>query len=515
VVSRRGMFEAIFSAEAKTTNSTSQNLDEFTQPLTRNQVRHLLRRATFGMSAETIDKYVGKRPAEIVDDLFRIADNKVNPNPPFFVNDTFKNPLSLSGKQRDAEQERIVKHGTVHNENLGEWWVKLLKTDHDSILEKMVLFWHDHFATQYAICNGVPAQSMFMQNDLFRKNYAGSFRLLLEKMSVDGAMLLYLNGNENVAEAPNENYARELLELFALGVGNYSEQDIKQAAKILTGWRVNLFSNEVDKPNVAYLVANNFDTNTKLFMGEAFKVDYEVNTNNVYQNSVKKLISVILSKKGDIAANFIAKKLYEYFIYSNPAKVNEAFIKQMADLLIQNNFELKPLLKALLKSKHFFENTFIGSQPKSPTDTIINFQRHLNYPDAYARNIMAALGQELLNPPNVAGWKGYRNWISTKSVPSTIHFLKEIINNNNDTQLGTWAQSIKKYDDLSIFTSSVSELFLVQSDNPARLTKYKNVLLANAPDYEWYDISRNTANLGQRLRKLLFEIIKAPDFFLM
>jgi uncharacterized protein (DUF1800 family) len=511
--SRRGLFENLLGSPLDNL-AINAGLDEYTSILTRPQLMHLLRRATFGMSIDTINKYSGKKAGEIVDDLFANADRKTNPTQPFFVNETFKNPVTLTGKQKDDENARVKKHKDEYNWTLGEWWVRLMKVDNESVLEKLVLFWHDHFATQYASCDNMAATFMYNQNDFLRKNYAGSFRTLLEGICIDGAMLFYLNGKENIAESPNENFARELMELFSLGVGNYTENDIREAAKILTGWNVSMFSNEAEKPYKAFLVPDRFDKNNKQFMGENFPVNYEINAANVNENSVKKLIKTILTKKSEVAAKFISKKLYEYYFYSNSSKNSQEFIDKMANKLLENNFSLRPLLVAMFKSQHFFEDVIIGSQIKSPAESIVGMVRHLNYPDLYARNIMSELGLELFNPPNVAGWKGYRGWVNTVSLPSTINFLKIIINNSNNQQLGQWGTGFKKYDDIDVFVTSIMELFLVQSTPADRLKKYKNVVLAGAPEYEWLVIVKNNDSFGQRLRNLLFEIIKSPDYFL-
>jgi uncharacterized protein (DUF1800 family) len=389
-----------------------------------------------------------------------------------------------------------------------------MKKDHDSVLEKLVLFWHDHFATQYANCDPIPALLMLNQNQLFRSNFAGSFKKLLEEISIDGAMLRYLNGNENDAEAPNENYARELLELFSLGVGNYTEQDIREAAKILTGWKVNIFSNETETPFKPYLSEKAFDKNTKIFMGESFTVNYTINTQNVYENSVKKLISVVLNKKGSEASKFLMTKIYEYYVYANEAKTDKNIIDQMAKQFVDSGFTLKPVLKTLFSSEHFFDPNIIGSQIKSPIETVIGVVRHFKYSDIYARNVMMELGQEPFNPPNVAGWKAYRTWINTVTLPKTIFFLKEIINNNSSEELGAWAKKVLKHEELDSFVKTVAELFLAKPTESSKIKKYKEVLLSSAPENEWQEIVKNQTVLGQRLRNLLFEIIKAPDFYL-
>ena len=512
VVSRRNFLEGLFDFNHSRLEINA-SLDEYTQPLNRVQVQHLMRRATFSLSNSIIDKYVGKTAAFVVDELFAKADANINPTPPFFVNDYIKNPGNLTGKQREEAEAKKSLIGGEYNLTLGEWWVGVMKRDSESFLEKMVLFWHDHFATQFASCDNIPSISMYRQNELFRKNYAGNFRTLLEQISIDGAMLRYLNGNENISESPNENYARELMELFSLGVGNYTEQDIREAAKILTGWKVNMFLDE-GTPYKAFLNTNQFDKSSKLFMGEVFSVNYEVNEQNVYKNSVQKLIDVILAKKGQVAAKYLSTKIYQYFVYANTQKTDNAVVDQMAQMIVDNGFELKPLLKKLFKSQHFFDDLNIGVQIKSPAETIIGMVKHIYYNDRYARNIMAALGLELFNPPNVAGWRGYRAWISTKTLPTTIHFLKEIIDNNENARLAEWALSIEGSGEINILTERFIELFLARPVSEERFKKFKNTFLGGAPDYEWYEIIKNKEQAGQRVRSFLFEIIKAPEYFL-
>jgi uncharacterized protein (DUF1800 family) len=513
---RRGFFEGIFGRESVSNRlEIASTLDEYTQPLTRLQVRHLLRRATFGLSIELIDRFEGKTAGELVEYLFATADKTTNPSPLPFINESVRNPKALNGSQKEIETKKYDKHVGDYNYDLGEWWVKLMQNDSGSILEKMVLFWHDHFATQFASCDSIPATMMYNQNDLFRKNYAGNFRTLLEKISIDGAMLRYLNGNLNMSDSPNENYARELLELFAIGVGNYTEQDIREAAKVLTGWKITMFTDE-GTPYVASLTASQFDKNSKKFMDEVITVNYEINQQNVYENSVKKLISIILNKKGKEAARFISDKIYTYFVYSNPEKVDKSIINALASLLQENNFEFKPVLKKLLKSQHFFDELNIGVQIKSPAECIIGVTRHLQHNNRYTRNIMAALGLELFNPPNVAGWKGYRSWISTKTLPLTIFYLnEEIVRGQTNDKLHSWIKTFANYDDPKKLTEKICELFLVKPLNAERLSKFTNALLGGAPEYEWYEISKQKDAAGQKLRGLIKEITKAPDYYLI
>ncbi len=508
-VSRRGFFGSFWGAAR---GEVKAGWEEHTTPLSREEVRHLLQRCTFALSPAVIDKYVGKTAGEVVDLLFSNALAKSSPTPPSFVNDVLYNPDNLSGNRKEEESQKLARHSGDYNWDIGAWWVTQMKNDRESILEKLVFFWHGHLTTQYANCVSIPAIPMYLQNDLFRKNFAGNFYTLLEKITVDGAMLVYLNGNENVSEAPNENYARELLELYSLGVGNYTETDVKEAAKILTGWKVKYFADESPVPNRGYFNPNDFDKNTKRFFDETFNVNYEVTEANVYNNSVKKLISVILSKKGTVAANFMMRKFYRYFVYANPNETDETLIKELAARLVAEKFEFTPVLKMMLKSKHFFDPEHIGIQLKSPAETIVNTVSHFKFVDLYARNVMSELGLELFNPPNVSGWKGYRSWVSTKSLPTTLFYIHEIFSFNNNTDFAVWAEGIDSSGDLPQLTRRILETFFGRSVSEDRFREYTAFLAASQSEWSTVRSDRNTA--GQRVKKLMENVIKAPEFYL-
>jgi len=511
VVSRRGFLDSFLGGLTER-GEVQAGLEEHTAPLTRAEVRHLLQRCTFAVSPAVIDKYAGKTAGEVVDTLFSNAQARTSPAPPSFVNETIYNPDNLSGSRKDEENRKLSLHNGDYNWELGGWWVSQMKNDRESILEKLVLFWHGHLTTQYANCVNIPVIPMYLQNDMFRKNFAGSFFTLLEKITVDGAMLVYLNGNENVSEAPNENFARELLELYSLGVGNYTESDIKEAAKILTGWKVKYFADESATPNRGYLNPNDFDKNSKRFFEETFNVNYTITQENVYNNSVKKLINVILTKKGDVAAKFIMRKFYRYFVYANPGKTDEALINDLASRLIAAKFEFAPVLKTLLKSKHFFDEKNIGIQLKSPAETIVSMVSHFKYVDRYARNVMAELGLELFNPPNVSGWKGYRSWVSTKSLPTTVFYIHEIFSFNSNTDFANWADGIDNSGDPDKLISRIIDTFFGRTVSAERFKGY-SALLAATPA-EWNSVRSDKNAAGQRVKKLMENVIKAPEFYL-
>ncbi|MCD8539661.1 MAG: DUF1800 domain-containing protein [Leadbetterella sp.] len=511
VVSRRGFLDNFLGAFTERAE-VKAGLEEHNSPLTRTEVRHLLQRCSFAVSPVVIDKYVGKTAGEVVDALFANAQAKTSPAPLPFVNDVLYNPDNQSGSKKEEESQKLNKHSGDYNWDLGGWWVTQMKNDRESILEKLVFFWHGHLTTQYANCVSIPAIPMYLQNDLFRKNFAGNFYTLLEKVTIDGAMLVYLNGNDNISEAPNENYARELLELYSLGVGNYTESDIKEAAKILTGWKVKYFADESNTPNRGYFNASDFDKNTKRFFDETFTVNYELTQQNVYNNSVRKLINVILAKKGDVAAKFMMRKFYRYFVYARPDKTDEALINDLASRLVAAKFEFTPVLKTLLKSKHFFDEKNIGIQLKSPAETIVNMVSHFKYVDRYARNVMSELGLELFNPPNVSGWKGYRSWVSTKSLPTTIFYIHEIFSFNTAADFATWAEGIDNSGDLDRLTSRILETFFGRPVSAERFKAYTSLLAASPT--EWSSVKGDKNQAGQRVKKLMENVIKAPEFYL-
>lgn len=502
-ISRREILATFLPTITTNRQEVSLSLDPFEEPLTLIQVYHLLRRATFGVSHEVAAGFVGKKASEVVDRLLSNAEAKKSPEAPYWANTSIK----------DSESDKLGKFQYDYNEDLMQWWIKLMSKDSDSVLEKMVLFWHGHFVSQYDICNIIIAPIMYRQNDLFRKMYLGNFGTFLEKITIDGAMLLYLNGNSNIKDAPNENYARELMELFSMGIGNYTEDDVREAAKILTGWKIVIYNNHGEAYQPTFDV-NKFDTGTKTFFGEKFEVNYPVNKENVYKNSIQQLIAVILKKKSKEVANFMCNKLYRALVYSNPEKVDQQVITNLANIFISSNFDLKAVVSAILKSKHFFDPQNVGVQIKSPAETVVGFSKNFVVEELFQRQMMSQMGMQLLSPPNVAGWKGYRSWMTTKTYPYAIKYLTEIINNQSNNYIADWARKFGTFDDPHKLTISMATFFLGKIPDDKRMTRLTQILLAGAPDYEWFQLSKNSDTAGFKLKGLLKEIVKAPDFYL-
>lgn len=504
--SRRDFFSLF---QTSNTRMVLAGAEVYTQALTLVEVFHLLKRTTFSLDVNFAKTLVGKTASQAVDILFENAAAKSNPQPPHWWQEALKDP--------NADQEAFSQNFykiVDQNKDLQRWWIGHMQEDNNSVLEKLTLFWHGHFTSQYTVCDTIPAQLMYRQNALFRSMFNGDLRTFLEKVTLDGAMLMYLNGGKNIKDAPNENYARELLELFSVGIGAYTEEDVRGAARVLTGWRINSFDNG-QRLHEAYLQTGYFDTDAKTIFGEQFDVNYEITEQNVLNNSIKRLIDVIIKKKGDAVAEFITTKLYKFFVYSNPDELDQNTIKSLAQGFQSSNFNLEVLVKSILKSAHFFDPENRGIQIKSPAENVIGFTKHFEVTIEQKNNLMKELGLELLNPPNVAGWRGYRSWVTTKTLPLSIKYITQFLNEQDDAAVATWVEQFEGYYDSYLLTEAVCSLFLGRLPSEERVNTFMLALLGDAPYYEWPNILENKNNAGFRIKALLKEIIKAPDYYVL
>ena len=291
----------------------------------------------------------------------------------------------------------------------------------------MTLFWHGHFAT--GADKVMDARAMFRQNQLLRKHSLGLYEPFVKQISRDVAMLIYLDSEENRKTRPNENYARELMELFCLGPGNYTERDIKEVAKCFTGWEVQrsrfgFNEHQHDKSTKSFLGANgNFDGNDA--------------------------IEVVL--KQPAASQFIAKKLIRFFVFDDE-EITDQFAAPIANQLRDSNFNIRDAVKTILSSNVFFSDVAIAKKIKSPVELAVGFLRFF---DA-STNInqlgqhLAAIGQLPLYPPNVKGWVGGRSWINASTILARANLITGILSNDKtkfkDGNLETWAKANSEHE---------------------------------------------------------------------
>jgi uncharacterized protein (DUF1800 family) len=463
------------------------------KPWDRQRAGYLLRRTMFGATRTDIDVALTKTPAQMVDLL--LADTAA-PNPPgSWVNDEYWYDNTNNDR---TNAERMTE--------LRDWWTGRMLHQGRSILEKMTLFWHDHWATEATTVR--QPQFNFWFIDLFRKNMLGNFKQMVKDVTISPAMLIYLDGWYNTRQRPNENYARELMELHTLGEGNgYSEEDIKQAARALTGWTLKetgtspVGTKKYHQSEAAF-IANRFDTTDKTFMGRTGNWGYA------------DIVDIIFEEHPREVAKFICRKLYREFVYEI---ADETIIEQLADILIANNWVIRPVLETLLKSEHFFETANIGAHITSPMEYYIGSIRQMNISTTnvrYIYQVCTALGLQLLEAPNVKGWPGYRSWISASRLASRWSVSDELV-------LGTMRPAPKYSVDPVAFVSTLSDPNNARqmiSDLLAYMVPLKlstnqfeillDKLLAGAPEYEW---NINLPGADGHIKDLLKAILRLSE----
>jgi len=280
-----------------------------------------------------------------------------------------------------------------------KWWLKRMIESPRPFEEKMALFFHGHFATNYRAIED--SYHMFMQNQLFRSFAVGNFKALTHKIIRDPAMIVFLNNHQNRAQAPNENLARELMELFTLGEGNdYTEDDIKEGARALTGYTYQddefVFNERVH------------DNDTKRILGKTGNFDGD------------DFVDIIFTRPK--VSQFISYKLYRFFVNDMPGlpeSTGQRYILKLADLFRRQKYELKPVLRTVFMSEHFYSPENMASQIKSPVQLIVQSIRSLRVPARRLSALVSAgdlMGQSLFFPPTVKGWDGGRAWINTATM---------------------------------------------------------------------------------------------------
>lgn len=411
---------------------------------------HLLSRTLFGYTKADLEFALSVSMEEYVDN-YLLAEKQLPQSPGFWVDD----PGSYNNSVRSRE--------------LVYWWYNLMLTEGNSLREKMVLFWHNHFVSELSVVK-LP-QLMYHQNNLFRKFAFGNFKELTKQITINPAMLIYLDNTKNRKEDPNENYARELMELFTLGIGNYSENDIVEAARALTGWQVEGLE--------SYFDPTRFDDSPKTFLGETGNFNYQD-------------IIEIIFKKPEVAS-FLCRELYREFIYFEP---DENIVEQMAQVFINNNFELKPLLSTLFKADFFYSAEIVGSKIKSPIEFIIPFAKQLRIvnPDyEYLRDIANDLGQSLFSPPNVSGWEGDKAWINTNTLPARNRFSDRIIDGSkSNLNIIEYARTFDSAEYAEDFISDIAELFFTYELSEGRKKYLLDILLDGAEVYDWSTYNENS-----------------------
>ena len=369
-----------------------------------------------------------------------------------------------------------------------------MRTGSFSIQEKLTLFWHSFLCSDFL--KVYTPQYLVVQNQLFRANAWGNIKTIIRALVADPAMLIYLDNVVSIKGNPNENFARELLELFTLGVNNYSETDIVEAARALTGWRIKNLRGE--------FYPEYWDNTSKTFMGKSGALNADDIVNTIFEK--------------DACALYFARRLYKAFVYDTP---DDAIVSQLATILRDNNYELKPTLSVLLKSAHFFDKEFRGALVKSPIEFMAGLQRQLAYndvPDVYSVSVGTSLNLELMNPPTVEGWKGGHLWLNTNLYPLRQRIVEAVVEGKRqDTNASfakkpdviAFAQQFTNVNKAADFVRDVAEFLLSTAVGPKEQDFLLESLLQGARDYEW-NISMPNAEF--RVRELLKAVMTLPEY---
>ena len=378
---------------------------------------HLLERAGFGGTPEEIAQLAAMTPEAAVQRLVRYK-NIANDLPAFDHSGAHEAGLepfpasrpaatdlaketgeSMGVKVKPAGNRRLqpvadkffywLRASRLETHRVAYWWANRMLATRRPLEEKMALFWHGHFATSEEKVRDY--RKMLKQNELFRAQGTGNFRDLLIGVAQDPAMLAFLDAGVNVKGAPNENFAREIMELFSMGVGNYSETDIREAARAFTGW------NFVD---LAFVIRpDKHDGTMKTVLGKQGTFDGI------------DVIDVILAQP--VTSEYVAGRIYRYFVQQEPSAALRA---QLGNRLRQSNYEIAPLLEMIFLSRDFYSPVSMATHIKSPVELVISTYKKMGLKEVPGvpdfNDVTEALGQKLLYPPTVAGWANGKSWIT-------------------------------------------------------------------------------------------------------
>lgn len=356
-------------------------LDTYTTPLTAKTAAHLLRRATFGPTQQEIADFTGKTATQAVDLLISNASYTASPPPPVTMNDSDTGQTFLDKPYNGSRNYDYFLFVRL-------WWIGLMteQNGHPSVLEKLTAFWQNHFVVSYTVAEDYRFIDRYLR--FLRANALGNFRTLATEITKDPGMLVFQNGNENEKEHPNENYAREFQELFTVGQknfagdDNYTEQDVKTAARVLTGWEVKNYQLNGSTTFGAEFNPDKHDTTDKVFSSKYGSITIAGRSGSQAGDAeLNDLVSMVLNHPE--TSKFICRKLYRWYVNPNVTQeIEDQVIVPLASFFAgtANNYAITPVLKKLLTSTIFYDNRNIGAIVKSPAEHMIGTLRFLSLP---------------------------------------------------------------------------------------------------------------------------------------
>jgi uncharacterized protein (DUF1800 family) len=430
------------------------------QPFGRREAAHLYRRAGFAANSRELDETVKLGPAAAAKKLVAAEEGE------------------FAGKMHTFAQTVLA---TNNSQTLAAWWLHRMLHTPAPLLEKTTLFWHSHFASSSAKVK--ETRLMFNQNELLRRYALGKFEPLVLAIARDPAMLLYLDSATNRKTHPNENFAREVMELFVLGIGNYTEKDIQELARCFTGWEIQYGEFKFNRYQ--------HDYGSKTVLGKSGNFDGG--------DSVKVLL------EQPAAARFLCGKLARYFI-TDESDLSPEMIEPLAQKLRASDYTFAPVLEMLLASRLFYSQASVGKKVRSPVELGIGILRSLEATAGLPQiaEQIRELGQMPLFPPNVKGWPGGLAWINSSTLLGRANFVRQLVQDNN-TLFGSvtleayidklgWKTADQTVDGLSELLLAVplpkdvrAQLVAqIEGGREDRLTKLKNTIhtLGSLPEFQ-------------------------------
>ncbi len=538
-------------SESATPKSTPPNggLTQYAGVWTVNEVTHLLKRTLFGASQADISYFITLGFPASVDEI--INPSAPLPDPPVKEYATPTNTSTPDSNIANGTTWVIdpSTDGTVNSLRIAsfkKWWMGVMINQDRSIREKMTLFWHDHFSTETNTISD--AQFVYNHHTLLRTNAVGNFKSLTREVTIDPGMLVYLNGQYNTVSAPDENYGRELQELFCCGKSpdsQYTEDDVKAVARVLTGWKNNYTT-----------LSSSFDPNRHDKTNKQFSAFY---SNTVItgktgaaagDQELDDLMNMIFATQE--VAKYICRCIYRWFVYYDIDSTVEAnIISPLADIFRSNNYEIKPVLSTLLKSEHFFDALARGCQIKSPVDLVVGLCREFNMVFAPATDYITNYGlynflvswvanmqQNIGDPPDVSGWKAYYQapqfyeiWINSDTLPKRNQLTDTLVVSGytfNGTKMLVNGPEFAKIlsnpsDPNQLITDLVNSMFMIEISDTSKAKLKQDILLGGqTTDYYWTDAwdtfitnpgnTANTTTIQNRLRDLIKYLMDLAEY---
>ncbi|WP_299184129.1 DUF1800 domain-containing protein [uncultured Aquimarina sp.] len=421
-------------------------------------IQHLYFRAGFGIDPDLLHNMASMDKPQVIERLFSASKYYKPINLDLSGYEALVTTTRKEIKENPELYRNLIKRSRIKLKELNSVWLERLCTTDAVFNEKMTLFWANIF-----VCKDNHIYHVLKYNNTLRKHALGNFRVFVKAIAREASMSKYLNNRQNVKRKPNENFARELMELFTLGEDNYSETDIKEAARAFTGWSF--------KPNGDFLLRKQqHDYGKKTIFDETGNFDGD------------QVIDIILKQKQ--CAKYICSKIYRYFI--NP-KIDEVRLVEITDVFYKD-YDIKNVMLYIFSSDWFYDNENIGVKIKSPIELIVGIQKvvpfHFKKPQRsiYIQKIM---GQVLLNPPNVAGWKQDRNWIDGNTLMFRLKLASVVLND-------------------AVIDIDVKGEFEDDFENYYKAVKNRNHFLKT--ERSWANFNKNYNNLSFKVLKSLLII---------